>query len=203
MFWDKVACVYDLFVNVVNRDVHEQLKKMVKEEVSENDIVLECACGTGMLTEAIAKKCRKVIATDFSQKMLEKAGKNCRDLDNIEFSFGNILNIEYPNESFDVVVAGNVIHLLDEPLKALKEMERVCKAGGKIIIPTYMNKDKKGNNSTFVNTVNVAGADFKRQFTFESYQDFFEEAGYSNGIYHLIEGRIPCAIAVLRKKEDV
>ena len=38
----------------------------------------------------------------------------------------SILQIEYPNENFDVVVAANVIHLLDEPYKALAEMDRVC-----------------------------------------------------------------------------
>ena len=38
----------------------------------------------------------------------------------------------------------NVIHLLDEPYKALAELDRVCHVGGKIIIPTYMNKNDKG-----------------------------------------------------------
>lgn len=41
------------------------------------------------------------------------------------------------------MVAANVIHLLDEPYKALAELDRVCRIGGKIIIPTYMNKNEK------------------------------------------------------------
>ncbi len=47
-----------------------------------------------------------------------------------------------PDESFDVVIAANVIHLLDDPYKALSELDRVCRPGGKLIIPTYVNKDK-------------------------------------------------------------
>lgn len=44
------------------------------------------------------------------------------------------------------------------------------------------------------------GANFKQQFSFESYQTFFEKAGYSNVEYTLVRGRIPCAIAVITKK---
>ena len=42
---------------------------------------------------------------------------------------------------FDKVIAANVIHLLDEPFKALAELDRVCKPGGQIIIPTYINRE--------------------------------------------------------------
>ena len=52
----------------------------------------------------------------------------------------DILHLDYPDESFDKVIAANVIHLLDEPLKALSELDRVCRKGGSIIIPTYMNR---------------------------------------------------------------
>ncbi len=112
-------------------------------------IVMECACGTGLLSQVIAKKCRSLIATDFSPKMLEKARKNCSAFDNITFIKTDIMSLDYPNGSFDKVVAGNVIHLLDEPLKALSELDRVCRPGEKIIIPTYMNKDRKGQTSGF------------------------------------------------------
>ena len=68
-----------------------------------------------------------------------------------------------------------------------------------IIIPTYINKTEKGRTSGFAKTVEKAGADFKRQFTFRSYQDFFKEAGYKNVSYKLIDGRIPCALAIIKK----
>ena len=45
-----------------------------------------------------------------------------------------------------------------------------------------------------------AGADFKRQFTVESYRQFFLEAGYRDVQVTLAEGRIPCAVAVMTKK---
>lgn len=199
MFWDNVAGVYDIFENIINKKTNMGLCVKVEKEISETDEVLECACGTGLLSGIIAKRCKSLIATDFSVKMLEKARKKHSAYTNIEFREGNILQIEYPNEKFDVVVAANVIHLLDEPYKALAELDRVCRKGGKIIIPTYMNKNDKGKTSGFVNVIGKAGADFKRQFTFDTYKRFIKDAGYEKVEYTLIEGKIPCAVAVITK----
>ena len=199
MFWDRVAGVYDIFVNVINRKTHKKLKKIVRNLIEPYDIVLECACGTGLLSAVIAPKCRQLTATDFSEKMLKKAEKNCRVFRNITYARTDITALPYEDGSFDKVVAGNVIHLLDNPLTALSELNRVCKDGGMLIIPTYMNKDAKGKTSGFAGAVGKAGADFKRQFTVNSYKQFFLDAGYADVKVSLADGRIPCAVAVMRK----
>ena len=202
MFWDRVAGVYDLFVNVVNRKTHRELRRIVAELIGPEDRVLECACGTGLLTRVIAGKCKALTATDFAPKMLKRAEKNCAAYGNITFRQSDITALEAPDGTFDKVVAGNVIHLLDEPLKALGELNRVCRDGGQLIIPTYMNRDRKGKTSTFASAVGKAGADFKRQFTVDSYRQFFLDAGYRDVRIALADGRIPCAVAVMTKKRD-
>ena len=199
MFWDRVAGVYDIFVNIINRKTHRRLKEIVSDLVEPDDTVLECACGTGLLSAVIAEKCRQLTATDFSEKMLKKAEKNCRAFRNITYDQADITALPCPDSSFDKVVAANVIHLLDNPLAAISELNRVCKDGGMLIIPTYMNKDAKGKTSGFAGAVGKAGADFKRQFTVESYKQFFLEAGYPDVKVKLADGRIPCAVAVMRK----
>ena len=197
MFWDNVAAIYDIFVNVVNRKTHQKLKEIVSDLIDPDDTVLECACGTGLLSSVIAAKCRELTATDFSMKMLKKAEKNCSSFRNITFAQADITALPYPDGSFDKIVAGNVIHLLDNPLTALHELNRVCKDGGTLIIPTYMNWNAKGKTSGFSRAVEKAGADFKRQFTMESYVQFFRDAGYHGVHVILADGRIPCAVAVM------
>jgi len=199
VFWDNVAGAYDIFVNVINRKTHQKLKRIVSSLIEPDNTVLECACGTGLLSAVIAPKCRQLTATDYSEKMLNKAKQNCAVFQNIMFSKADITALSYPDGSFDKVVAGNVIHLLDNPLAALYELNRVCKDGGMLIIPTYMNKDTKGKTSGFANAVEKAGADFKRQFTVESYERFFRDAGYSDVQITLANGSIPCAVAVMKK----
>ena len=199
MFWDNVAGVYDVFVNVINRKTHLKLKKIVSDLIERDDVVLECACGTGLLSGVIAPKCRHLTASDFSERMLRKAEKNCRALRNITYARADITALSFADGSFDKVVAGNVIHLLDRPMAALGELSRVCKDGGMLIIPTYMNRDANGKTSGFAGAVGKAGAGFKRQFTADSYRRFFQEAGYPDVKVFLADGRIPCAVAVMRK----
>ena len=199
MFWDHVAGVYDLFANVWNKRTHKALRAYVETQISPTDEVLECACGTGLLTEGITAQCKALVATDFSEKMLEKAKKKCAGKGNVTFKRENILQIDEPDGRFDAVVAANVIHLLDEPLRALAELDRVCRRGGKIVIPTYMNQNEKGQDSGFATVVGQAGADFKRAFTLDTYKAFFKAAGYENVEYAFFEGRVPCAVAVIKK----
>ena len=73
MFWDQVAGVYDVFVNVVNGKTHKVLRRIVADFIEAGDTVLECACGTGLLSAVIAGKCRQLTATDFAPKMLKRA----------------------------------------------------------------------------------------------------------------------------------
>lgn len=109
-------------------------------------------------------------------------------------------NLKCRDNAADKVVAGNVIHLLEDPRLAIRELERVCKPGGKVIIPTYINIERKGRVNLFVKAFQWLGAEFRRQFDYESYQAFFAELGYEDVEYRLTEGRMPCAIAVFTPK---
>lgn len=193
-----MAGVYDIFANVINRRANRALCDEVARLIRPTDRVLECAYGTGLLTGVIAPRCRSLTATDFSVKMLRQAEKKCGKYGNVQFRQGNILRLDEPDAYYDAVVAANVIHLLDEPYRALAELDRVCRRGGRIIIPTYMNRTDRGGTNR-VSSVIVSEADFKREFTLESYRQFFADAGYTDAGYTLCQGRIPCAVAVLRK----
>ena len=115
--------------------------------------------------------------------MLKRAKKKYGALPNVTFRQADILHLDEPDGQFDVVIAANVIHLLDEPYKALAELDRVCRSGGTIIVPTYMNRSEQGKTSGFASTVGKAGADFKRQFTFDTYKQFIAAAGYDDVDY--------------------
>lgn len=105
MFWDNVAWAYDIFANGINRGANRRLCAAVAELIRPSDRVLECACGTGLLSGVIAARCESLIATDFSEKMLKRARKKYGKLPNVKFEQGNILQLDYPDESFDAEVA--------------------------------------------------------------------------------------------------
>ena len=198
MFWDKISPLYDLFEKVYNGKVYNGTGAKVAEFIEPTDTVLECACGTGAISVSIAPKCRRLIATDFAAGMLRQAEKKCRKFGNVIVRRADITALKCKDNRFDKVVAGNVIHLLPNPELALHELERVVKPGGRIIIPTYINMSK-GTGTAAVKFITLLGADFKRQFDLESYKQFFADMGYANVEYHVVDGRMPCAIAVITK----
>lgn len=199
MFWDKVSGLYDLFETVYNGKVYRALGNRVAKEIGQKDIVLECACGTGAISKYIAPKCKHLIATDFSKGMLKQISKKCRKYSNMEIKCADMTHLKCRDNKFDKVVAGNVIHLLEEPYAAIKELERVCKVGGKIIIPTYINASDRTNKKA-IQLFELMGAKFKRQFAIDSYKRFFEKAGYENIEYYIVQGRMSCAMAIITKQ---
>ncbi|MBP3900238.1 MAG: hypothetical protein J6D53_02085 [Blautia sp.] len=66
MFWDRVSGIYDLFGKIYNGKVNREMCTAVVKEIKTDDRVLECACGTGLITAAVAGKCRELVATDYS-----------------------------------------------------------------------------------------------------------------------------------------
>lgn len=200
MFWDYAAGLYDLFENQYNGRVNHKLVEVVASMIEKEDFVLECACGTGMISKGIAKKAKRLIATDYSEGMLKQANKNLAGFENVSVHKANILQLEDADNTYDKVVAGNVIHLLDEPAKAIEELLRVCKSGGKIIIPTYVNNENAGSPGLFVKILEKFGAGFKCQFDYKSYQEFYQTLGYNDAAFDIVEGKMPCAIAIITKK---
>ena len=200
MFWDKVSGVYDLFENFYNKSVYQSTGESVAKYIKNSDRVLECACGTGAISIFIAPVCKELIVSDYSVGMLKQAKKKLKNYDNIDYRRVDITDIEAEDNSFDVVVAGNVIHLLPDPQRAMNELTRVCKDGGRLVIPTYINGDE-GTNKLAVKFLEKLGASFKCQFDAESYEKFFEDMGYKNVTYEVVRGRMSCDIAVIDIKK--
>lgn len=196
MIWDRLAPFYDFFETVYNGKCYKGIAKKIKEYVTEDDFVLECACGTGLLTVPMAQKCKKLITTDYSVGMLRQTKKKVAKYANTNVEKASILELPYNSGSFDVVVAANVIHLLDEPEKAISELKRVCKPNGKIVLPVYINHEKK-NSIVAAKVLSALGVKFKRQFSLTSYKAFLASHNISQVEYTVIEGRMPCAFAII------
>lgn len=196
MIWDKLSPFYDFFETLYNGKCYRGIAEKIKEYVTEEDFVLECACGTGLLTVPMAQKCNSLIATDISEGMLRQAKKKVANYKNTKVRKASILALPFADNQFDVVVAANVIHLLDEPEKAISELKRVCKPDGKIILPVYVNKEKK-NSVLAAKLLSVLGVKFKRQFSLTSYKEFLVSHNIAKVEYSVVDGRMPCAFAII------
>ena len=201
MFWDRVAPLYDFFENTFNRGVYDGTGVAVAQLVGPADEVLECACGTGTISTFLAPMCKRLVATDFSEGMLKQARKKLAKYRNATVERADITCLHYEDASFDIVIAGNVIHLLPDPGAVMRELERVVRPGGTIVVPTYV-KRRPSKQGIIPKILARLGVDFKEQFDVDSYRAFFEKMGYRNVTYTVIDGRIPCVIASITCNND-
>lgn len=96
--------------------------------------VLDCGCGPGTITQGIARLVApgKVVGCDLEPGMVERAQALAEGagLDNLEFQVGNILELQFEDNTFDAVLSCAVTEHLSEPVKAMSELGRVAKQGG-------------------------------------------------------------------------
>lgn len=100
------------------------------------DTVLDVACGPGLLACAFARVARAVTGIDMTPAMLEQAHKEQqqRGIKNLSWQQGDVYSLPYPDARFSIVSSRFAFHHLLEPLAALREMKRVCKPGGRIVV---------------------------------------------------------------------
>lgn len=94
--------------------------------------LLDLGCGAGENSVYFARKGARCTATDYSPGMVEKALKlAAANKVQIDACTMNAMDIEFPDATFDIVYAANLLHHLPDPMVALREIHRVLKPGGK------------------------------------------------------------------------
>lgn len=134
-YFDQVAPVYD----ELRKDCYGNVlrdKVVSRFTPGEGSHVADIGTGTGYLAKGLAKYAGKVVAVDSSTAMLEVAANDIikAGLNNIEFSAGDAHDLPLDDASQDMVYANLLLHHLLEPEIAIKEMVRILKPGGKIIL---------------------------------------------------------------------
>src|SRR5215467_3697085 len=101
-----------------------------------DDTVLDVACGPGLLVCAFARVVKHATGLDMTPAMLEQARKIQQEqsLANVAWELGDVYSLPFAGADFSIVSSRFALHHLEQPLNALKEMQRVCKPGGTIVV---------------------------------------------------------------------
>jgi ubiquinone/menaquinone biosynthesis C-methylase UbiE len=101
---------------------------------------LDGGCGTGVCSLALAELADEVVGFDLSSGSLNTARRLAQGLglSNVTFKQGSLLDISFPDETFDLVFSWGVIHHTTDPIRALDELVRVLKPGGTIVLAVYL-----------------------------------------------------------------
>lgn len=139
-YWDKRASSY---TDVIQKNLEgiwdevwaDMLISRFPAGRRETLRVLDIGTGPGFYAIILAERGYHVTAVDFSEMMLAEARRNAGPLaERIEFLQMDAQNLNFPDESFDVIVTRNLTWNLTDPVRAYREWHRVLRTGGAALI---------------------------------------------------------------------
>lgn len=136
-YWDHLARHYDGSLLQLGGAVSEMTEHLGRA-VSSCQAVLEVGAGTGLVTRALARSARQVVATDYSRAMIEVLLDRVEQegLRNVKACQIDLYALPGDLGSFDAVVAANVLHLVEDLPEAIVALGRALNPGGRLLVPT-------------------------------------------------------------------
>lgn len=148
-FWDKAAESYAKSP-IQNVEAYNYTLERTCSYLSATDRVLEVGCGTGSTALLLAPHVDQIIASDISSKMIDiaKSKADESDVSNVQFIAADVFGSALGNGLYDVVLALNLLHLIEDTGSALQRIHGLLKPGG-IFISKTVCKPGKGSPLKF------------------------------------------------------
>lgn len=136
-FWNKAAEKYSKSP-IRDEETYNEKLEVSRQYFHPDCRVFEFGCGTGTTAINHAPHVGSILATDISSKMIEIAEAKARaaNIENIEFRCEALAQCSEPKGSFDVVMAHNILHLLEDPQAAINTSYELLKPGGALVTST-------------------------------------------------------------------
>ena len=175
-FWDKNAGRYDRFMRK-DRAAYDEMYALIRPIVR-HKTVLELATGTGLIAKHIVNAAAHIEATDASAEMIAEAKRDNHST-KLHFSVQDMFRLPYTEESFDVVIVSNALHIVPQPEKALAEIHRVLKDDGVLIAPTFTHAGNSFSGKVKAFFMKLAGFPLHSKWTSHEYLAFLRENGWT------------------------
>ncbi|MBS9716062.1 class I SAM-dependent methyltransferase [Pseudohalocynthiibacter aestuariivivens] len=157
-FWDKVAKKYAKSP-IKNVEAYNQTMERTKAHLTKVDAVLEVGCGTGSTALLLAHSAKQITASDISGTMIKIATQKATEqqIENVSFVRSSALNEAMEPESFDVVLAFNLLHLLEDLPTTVHRMNTLLKTGGIFISKTVCLAEKGWHIRVIIRLMRIFG----------------------------------------------
>ena len=197
-FWDKNAGRYDRFMRK-DRAAYDEMYELIRPIVR-HKTVLELATGTGLIAKHIVNAAAHIEATDASPEMIAEAKRDTRSA-KLHFSVQDMFRLPYANQSFNVVIVSNALHIVPQPKKALQEIKRVLKDDGTLIAPTFTHAGNSFSGKVKAFFMKLAGFPLHSRWTSEEYLRFLSQNGWTVRKSAVLKASFPLTYAECVKSE--
>ena len=197
-FWDRNAGLYDRFMRK-DRTAYEMMYEMI-QPVVRHKTVLELATGTGLIAKHIVNAAAHIEATDASAEMIAEAKRDNRSA-KLHFSVQDMFRLPYANQSFNVVIVSNALHIVPQPEKALAEIKRVLKDDGVLIAPTFTHAENSFTGKVRAFFMKRVGFPLHSKWTSEEYLRFLRQNGWAVRKSAVLKASFPLTYAECVKME--
>ena len=197
-FWDRNAGRYDRFMRK-DRAAYDEMYALIRPLVR-HKTVLEIATGTGLIAKHIVNAAAHIEATDASPEMIAEAKRDNRSA-KLHFSVQDMFRLPYANQSFDVVIVSNALHIVPQPEKALQEIKRVLKDDGTLIAPTFTHAGNSFSGKVRAFFMKLAGFPLHSKWTSEEYLRFLRQNGWAVRKSAVLKASFPLTYAECVKSE--
>ena len=197
-FWDKNAGRYDRFMRK-DWAAYDEMYALIRPIVR-HKTVLELATGTGLIAKHIVNAAAHIEATDASAEMIAEAKRDNRSA-KLHFSVQDMFCLPYAEESFDVVIVSNALHIVPQPEKALQEIKRVLKDDGTLIAPTFTHAGNSFSGKVKAFFMKLAGFPLHSRWTSEEYLRFLRQNGWTVRKSAVLKASFPLTYAECVKSE--
>ncbi|MCR4789383.1 MAG: GNAT family N-acetyltransferase [Lachnospiraceae bacterium] len=176
--WDRYAPVYNSFVTGTpgNKKAYAAIYKRIRSVIKDKE-VLELATGPGVIAKQVADEAKSMIATDYSEKMLAVARRGIVPK-NLKFEWADASALSYDDDSFDVIIIANALHVIPHPEKVLSEIRRVLRKNGLLIAPNFIHDNQKKVSELCSKALSLAGVNFEAKWDAKGYIGFLEKNGF-------------------------
>lgn len=116
-----------------------------------SDIALDIACGPGSVSIAMAQRVKRAFGLDATDAMLDQARRRAGEVGalNVEWHRGDVYALPFDEAAFNIVTCRFAFHHFEHPVNALREMIRVCRPGGKIVVCDAIASDDPAKAAAF------------------------------------------------------
>ena len=197
-FWDKNAGRYDRFMRK-DRAAYDEMYELIRPIVR-HKTALELATGTGLIAKHIVNAAAHIEATDASAEMIAEAKRDTRSA-KLHFSVQDMFRLPYANQSFNVVIVSNALHIVPQPEKALQEIKRVLKDDGVLIAPTFTHAGNSFSGKVKAFFMKLAGFPLHSRWTSEEYLCFLRQNGWTVRKSVVLKASFPLTYAECVKSE--